>query len=92
MELIGSFRAEDLKKMYHIPNPQDIYDNTFVANFAKKNPDPFKLIKGWRVLDNKLKYEKLSMYAIASFANPYNYATTMLCRLYGLPNSTKFSI
>ena len=32
------------------------------------------------------------MYAIISLANPYNYATTMLCRLYGLPNNTKFSI
>jgi len=32
------------------------------------------------------------MYAIASLANPYNYATIMLCRLYGLPNNTKFSI
>lgn len=44
MEVIRSFRAEDLKKMYHIPDPQDIHDNTFVANFAKKNPDPSKLI------------------------------------------------
>jgi len=44
MDLIGLFRAEDIKKMYHIPDPQDIYDVTFVANFAKKNPDPFKLI------------------------------------------------
>ena len=41
-----SFRAEDLKKMYHIPDPQDIYDKTYMASFAKKNPDPFKLIQG----------------------------------------------
>ena len=32
------------------------------------------------------------MYAIASFTKPYNYAAAMLCRLYGLPNNTKFSI
>jgi len=44
MELVGSFRAEDLHTMYHIPDPQEIYNNTFVANFAKNNPDPFKLI------------------------------------------------
>lgn len=43
MELVGSFRAEDLKAMYHIPDLQEIY-NTFVANFVKNNPDPFKLI------------------------------------------------
>lgn len=92
MELIGLFRAEDLKKMYHIPDPHDIYDKTFMANFAKKNPDPFKLIQGWRVLDNKFKYDKSGMYVIASLENPYNYAAVVLCRLYGLPNNTKFSI
>jgi len=92
MELIWSFRTEDLKKMYHIPDPQDIYDSTFVANSAKKNPIPFNLSQGWRVLDNKFKYDKSSMYDIASLANPYNYAATMLCRLYGPPNNTKFSI
>ena len=47
MDLIGSLRAEDLKKIYHIPDPQYIYDNTFVANFSKKKPDLFKLIQGW---------------------------------------------
>ena len=44
MELVGSFRAKDLKAMYHISDPQEINDNTFVANFAKSTPDPFKLI------------------------------------------------
>jgi len=63
-----------------------------VANFAKKNPDPFKLIQGWRVLENKFKYDESGMYAIASLENSYNYAAAMLCRLSGLPNNTKFSI
>lgn len=92
MDLIGSFRVEDLKKMYHIPDPHDIYDKKFVANFAKKNTYPFMLIQGWRVLDNKFKYEKSGMYSIASLASPYNYVVAMLCRFYLLPNNTKFSI
>ena len=50
------------------------------------------LIQGWRVLDNKFKFDKSGMHAIASLANPYNYAAAMLCRLYGLPNNSKFSI
>jgi len=82
-KLIGSFRAEDMKKMYHIPNPHDIYDKTYMDIFAKKNLDPFKLIQGWRVLNNKFKFDKLGMYVIASLENPYNYATAMLCRIYG---------
>lgn len=32
------------------------------------------------------------MYPNASLANNYNYATSMLCILYGLPNNTKYSI
>jgi hypothetical protein len=70
MELMGSFRAEDLKKMYHIPDPQDIYDKTFVANFAKKNPDPFKMIQGWRVLENKFKYDKIGYVCYSLFGKP----------------------
>lgn len=92
MEHMGSFKAEDLKKMYHIPDPRDIYENSYLANFAKKNKEPFKIIQGWRVLENKFKFDKTGMYPIASLANPYNYATAMLCRLYGLPNNAKFSI
>ena len=89
---MGSFKGEDLKQMYHIPNPQDICDKSYLANFAKNNEEPFKMIQGWRVLENKFKYDKMSMYPVASFENPYNYATSMLCRLCGLPNNTKFSI
>jgi len=92
MELMGSFRSEDIKKMYHIGDPHDIYDKTYVDNFAKKNADPFKLIQAWSVLDIIFKFEKSGMYAIVSFENPYNYAAAMLCRLYGLPNNSKFSI
>jgi len=50
------------------------------------------MIKGWRVLENKLKYDKMGMYPIAYLGNPHNYATSMLCRLYGLLNNTRLSI
>lgn len=92
MELMGSFRVEDLKQMYHLPNPQDIYERSFLAKFAKQNEEPFKMIKGWRDIENKLKYDKMGMYPIASLANPHNYATSMLCILYGFPNNAKLSI
>lgn len=92
MELMGSFKAEDLEQMYHIPDPHDIYDKSYLANFAKKSEEPFKMIQGWRVLENKFKFEKMGMYHVASLANPYNYAAIMLCRLYGLPNNANCSI
>lgn len=92
MQLMGSFKEEDLKQMYHIPDPQDIYDKSYLTNFAKKNEEHFKMIWSWRVLENKLKYDKTGMYLVDSLENPYNYAPSMLCRLYGLPNNAKFSI
>lgn len=92
MELMGSFKVEDLKEMYHIPNPQDIYDSSYLTNFTNKNEEPFKMNQGWKVLENKFKFDKMGMYHVASLANPYNYASAMLCKLYGLPNNDKFSI
>ena len=44
MELMGSFKAEDLKQMYHLPGPQDIYDKSFLTKFANQNEEPFKTI------------------------------------------------
>jgi len=32
------------------------------------------------------------MYSVDSLACPYYYATAMMCRLFGSPNSAKFSI
>jgi len=37
MELMGSFLAKYLEKMYHIPYPQDIYDKSYLEKFEKKN-------------------------------------------------------
>ena len=37
--LVGSFAAQDLKLMYHLPEPQTIYNADFVRKFAAENPD-----------------------------------------------------
>lgn len=40
MELMQSFKAKYLKQMYHLPDPQDIYDTSFLAKFTKQNEEP----------------------------------------------------
>ena len=35
-ELIGSFTTEDLRLMYHFPEPQATYNKKFMENFAKE--------------------------------------------------------
>lgn len=78
--------------MYNLPNAQDIYDKQFVPRFVKENEDPFQMIHEWRRRDNKFKQDKAGMYPIAFLANPYNFAASILCRLYGLLDNSKFSI
>ena len=77
-EILGSFRAEDLKVMYKLPDQQDIYDNKFVEKIPKSNEEPFKMIQGWRKMDNKFKHDKSGMYPIASLEKPYNFAASIL--------------
>lgn len=37
--LIGSFDAQDLKLMYHLPEPQETYNKQFMEKFVKENTD-----------------------------------------------------
>ena len=45
--VIGSFKAEDLKQMYHLLDPDKIYDNEFIAKFTKENELKSAPIKQW---------------------------------------------
>ena len=37
--VFGSFRAEDIKAMYHLPNLQNIYNIEFLKEYAEENPN-----------------------------------------------------
>ena len=47
-EDLGSFEAEDLKAMYHLPSPQQKYDKDFLKSFRTEHPDLMKVIKEWK--------------------------------------------
>lgn len=90
--VIMSFTAKGLKKMYHIPDPQKVYDKAFLEHFTSENEVASNPIKQWRSYPNKHKHEKSGMYSIYSLASPYSYITAMMCRLFRNPNTTKFSV
>ena len=46
--MFGSFRAEDIKAMYHFPEPQKTYNKAFIADFTLSNEIESDLIKEWR--------------------------------------------
>ena len=53
----GSFRAEDIKEMYHLPNPQNVYNKSFIAYFAARNEVQSDPIQDWRRAPEKHKNE-----------------------------------
>lgn len=45
--LISSFTPQDLKLMYHLPEPQVVYNRQFIEKFAKENEDLAECTKHW---------------------------------------------
>lgn len=89
--LIGSFSPQDLKLMYHLPEPQEVYNRQFIEKFTKENYDLEECIKDWSRRDETLKNDKHGMYSNGSLTSPYCFAAAMLCRLFGKPDINKFS-
>ena len=90
-KVMGSFTPNNLRHMYHFPEPQAIYNKQFVEKFAKENEDLEKFTRHWSNNEERLKKDKNGMYSIGSLSSPYCFSAAMLCRLFGKPNINKFS-
>lgn len=90
--MFGTFKVEDIKKMYQLLDPQKHYNKAFLEAFTKENDVESDPIKQWRHFPNKHKHESSGMYSVDSLASPYCYANTMICRLFGVSDSARFSI
>lgn len=53
--IIGSFKAKDLSKMYHLPQPYKKYDTQLIHTFMQENPNLAELIGEWRWYPHKHK-------------------------------------
>ena len=87
--VIGSFKVENLRKMYHLPPPQKRYHTKFVQKFMQENLNLADLIREWRKEPKKHKREDRGMYSLPSIVGPFSHIAAMLCRLYGYPNMQK---
>ena len=90
--IFGSFRTEDIKAMYHLPDPQKFYNKAFIKDFAASNETQSEPIREWRRAPEKHKTESSGMYSVESLSPPYCYAAAMMCRLFRNDNSARFSI
>jgi len=54
-EVMGSFTLENLRLMYHLPEPQAIYNKKFVEKFTKEIEDLAECRKNWSTMR---KYSK----------------------------------
>lgn len=86
--VIDTFKPEDIKRMYHLPQPHKVYDKAFVD----ENEEPCEFIKQWRSNPSKHKIDRTGMYSVASLVIPYLYIAAMLCRLFGCADATKFLV
>lgn len=78
--------------MYHLPEPEKKYNKDFLKKFADENEIESTPIRRWRKNPAKHKHESSSKYSVDSLASPYCYARAMMCRIWGLHNSSKFDI
>lgn len=78
--------------MYQFPNPQKHYNKEFLEAFTKENDIESDTIRQWRHFPNKHKHESFGMYSVDSLASPYYYTGAMLCKLFGVFDSARFTI
>lgn len=90
--IFDSFQPNDLGKMYHLPEPEKWYNKAFLEEFAKENESESDPIKKWRHFPEKNKHESSSKYSVDSLTSPYCYVGAMMCRMWGIHDSAKFTI
>jgi len=90
--IFGSFQPENLTKMYHLLQLEKRYNKALLEAFAKENDSESSLIKQWRHFPEKHKHESSGKYFVDSLASPYCYAGAMMCRIWGIHDSSKFTI
>lgn len=90
--IFGSFQLDDLRKMYHVPEPKMKYKKTFVEKFVEEKETESAPINQWRQNAEKHKHESLGKYSVHSLCSPYFYAGAMMCRMWGLHDYAKFTI
>jgi len=78
--------------MYHFLDPQKHYNKAFLEAFAKENDVQSNPIRQWRHFPSKHKHASFGMYSIDSLASPFRYDGAMICRLFGVSDSARFSI
>jgi len=91
VRMFGSFRVEDIKAMYHFLEQEKRYNKAFLE-FAKENAIELDHIRKWRNFPTKHKHESFVMYSVDSLSSPYCYVGAMMCRLFGVHDSARFSI
>ena len=90
--IFGSFQPNDLRKMYHLPEPEKQYNKAFLEKLANENQSESAPTKQWRHFPEKHKHESSGKYSVDSLASPYCYAGAMMCRMWGIHDSAKFTI
>jgi hypothetical protein len=64
--IFGSFKADDLRQMYHLPEPEKKYNKAFLEKFRNENEVESEPIRDWRQNPAKHKHESSGKYSVDS--------------------------
>ncbi len=90
--VFGSFQPNDLRQMYYLPEPEKKYNKVFQEKFRDEHETESAPIREWRQNPAKHKHESSGKYFVDSLCSHYCYAGAMMCRIWGLHDSSKLSI
>lgn len=60
--VMGYFTPDNLRLMYHLPEPQAIYNRQCVEKFSKENDDPVDCTQTWSNNEENIKKDINGMY------------------------------
>ena len=79
--LFSSFQPNDLRQMYHFPEPEKKDNKAFLEKFRDENETESAPIWEWRQNPARHKHESLGKYSVDSLCSPYCYAGAMMCKI-----------
>ena len=93
MSLIGSKPHSELSGEHFLSDALPEREQTFTEEWATTHAVPITdTLRGWWEEPKKFKIKKDLEYQVAGLIKVYKLVAVMLCRMYGRPDATTFSV
>jgi hypothetical protein len=87
---VGGFLPVEVQNYYKIKDPEEWLNTDFVVSFYEKH-DTSWVMASWLREDKNFTNRTFGWYPTTNLRESYIYLTTLICRLYGEKDCSKFS-